>query len=267
LGAERLEALTAMIRAVGVTCAQLGLDPVASGVWPVTEVRAACDGAGIELRSGMMGMEGEDYSTLDSIRATGGIRPTRHWQRNLESAKACADAAQALGLDLVSFHAGFLPHDEHDPERELLLDRLRRLADVFAQRGVRVAFETGQETAQTLLRVLDELERETVGVNFDPANMILYAMGDPVEALRTLGQRVFQIHIKDAVGAEVPGQWGREVPVGTGAVDWGSFFGVLDELGLGCDLMIEREAGGERLADMRGARTLLESLHVVEVPA
>lgn len=247
--------------------AQLGLDPVVHGAWEVAEVRAAFARAGVELRSGMMGMRGEDYSTLDTIRETGGIRPTRHWKANLEAARSCARAARALNLDLVTFHAGFLPHDRSDPERALLLDRLRQIADVFAAEDVCVALETGQETAETLAQVLDELERPGVGVNFDPANMILYAMGDPVAALRTLGSRVFQVHVKDARATNVPGTWGAEVAVGTGDVDWRAFFGVLDELDLVCDLMIEREAGDQRVADMRKARALLEELEVVEVPA
>jgi len=267
LQAERLDALTGLIEEVGVGYAQLGLDPVVAGVWKVPDVRAAFAAAGIEVRSGMMGMKGEDYSTLDAIRETGGVRPTQHWQANLKAAQGTADAAYELGLDLVSFHAGFLPHDPHDPERGELIDRLRQIADAFAERGVRVAFETGQETAETLSGVLDEIDRANVGVNFDPANMILYAMGDPVEALRVLGPRVFQVHVKDATSTDTPGTWGAEVPAGTGEVDWNAFFGVLADQGLACDLMIEREAGDARVEDMRRARVLLEGLGVVEVKA
>ena len=259
--------MTASIGEVGVRYTQLGLDPVINGAWTVDEVRAAFDAAGVEIRSGMMGMKGEDYSTLDTIRETGGVRRAEHWEANLAAARACAQAAEALGLDLVSFHAGFLPHETDDPERAVLLDRLRQIADVFAERGVRLAFETGQETAETLAAVLDELDRPNVGVNFDPANMILYAMGDPVAALRTLGPRVFQVHVKDATATEVPGTWGSEVAVGTGDVAWRAFFDELDEQGIGCDLMIEREAGEQRVADMRAARLLLEQLEVLEAGA
>ncbi len=267
LRAEKLADLCALVREVGVAHVQLGLDPVAKGAWRAEDVRAAFADAGLAVRSGMMGTIGEDYTTLDTIRETGGVRPTRHWEANLAHANACADAARELGLDLVSFHAGFLPHEAGDPERAVLVDRLRQVADAFAERGVRVAFETGQETAETLLGVLAEIDRETVGVNFDPANMLLYAMGDPVEALRLLAPHVFQVHVKDAVRTGVPGTWGEEVTVGTGEVDWSAFFGVLDGAGLGVDLMIEREAGDARVADMRAARALLEGLGVVEVSA
>ncbi len=265
LQAERLPDLCALVREVGVPDVQLGLDPVAKGAWSVADVRAAFDDAGLSIRSGMMGTVGEDYTTLETIRETGGVRPTQHWKENLAHAKACADAAAELGLGLVSFHAGFLPHEAGDPERIALVERLQRIADTFELRGVRVALETGQETADTLLGVLDEVGRASVGVNFDPANMLLYAMGDPVEALRTLSAHVFQVHVKDATRTKTPGTWGEEVTVGTGEVDWKAFFTALDEAGLDCDLMIEREAGDQRVADMRAARALLEGLDIVEV--
>ena len=267
LQVESLSELCERLHQVGVDGVQLALDPVARGAWSVPDIQREFEAAGLELRSGMMGTIGEDYTTLETIRETGGVRPTRHWEANLAHARACADAAHALGLDLVSFHAGFLPHEAGDPERGLLVGRLQQVADAYAERGVRVAFETGQETAETLLGVLDEIGRDSVGVNFDPANMLLYAMGEPVEALRLLAPRVFQVHIKDAVQTEVPGTWGEEVPVGTGQVDWAAFFEVLNGAGLGVDLMIEREAGSARVEDMRTARALLEGLGVVEVSA
>ncbi|HIA27537.1 MAG TPA: hypothetical protein EYN79_05370, partial [Planctomycetes bacterium] len=86
--------------------------------------------------------------------------------------------------------------------------------------GVKLALETGQESAATLEGALEALGRSDVGVNFDPANMILYGMGNPVEALVRLAPRVAQIHIKDALASEVAGEWGSEVVVGTGEVDW-----------------------------------------------
>ena len=97
-------------------------------------------------------------------------------------------------------------------------------------------------------------------MNFDPANMILYDKGDPLEALRALGPWIRQCHIKDARRTRVSGTWGEEVTVGTGEVDWTAFLATLDELGFHGDLCIEREAGNQRLADIRAARVHLESL-------
>jgi sugar phosphate isomerase/epimerase len=246
------------VRAAGLDAVQLALDPLRTGEWPEDDTRTALADAGIAIRSGMMGTEGEDYSTLDTIRVTGGVRPDATWERNLAAAGENARLARRLGLDLVTLHAGFLPEEAGDPERATLLDRLRAVVDAFAAEEVAVAFETGQETAGTLLGVLRELERPTAGVNFDPANMLLYGMGDPVDALSQLAPFVRQIHVKDARRTATPGTWGTEVPVGTGEVDWDAFFEVTVLRGIDGDLMIEREAGDDRVADIRTARELVE---------
>jgi sugar phosphate isomerase/epimerase len=255
--------LAEKVRAAGLSTVQLALDPIRAGTWSLDETVAACRDAGIAIRSGMMRTRGEDYTTLDTIRATGGVRPDEHWEANLAAARGDARLARELGLELVTFHAGFIPHERGDPVRRVMIDRLREIADVFDREGVQTGFETGQETAATLLDALDELDRPQVGVNFDPANMILYGMGDPVAALRSLAPRVVQIHMKDALPTQNPGTWGREVAAGAGAVDWPSFFEVYRAGNVDCDLMIEREAGGRRLDDIRAARGLIERLLAV----
>jgi len=243
----------------GIACVQLALDPLRRGEWRRDELERSLGAAGVELVSGMLSMEGEDYSSLESIRRTGGLRPDRHWRTNLAHAVANARLARELGLPLVSFHAGFLPAEPGSPERARLVERVRAVADAFADQGVAVALETGQERASTLLGFLAELERDTVGVNFDPANMILYDAGDPLDALDRLAASVRQVHVKDARRTRTPGTWGTEVAVGEGEVDWRAFFALLARHGLDCDLVIEREAGGERLADVRRARALVEA--------
>jgi sugar phosphate isomerase/epimerase len=247
--------LAAKVRACGLDAVQLALDPIRTGEWDEAETARALAGEGIIAVSGMMGAKGEDYSTLDTIKATGGVRPDATWPSNLAAAHANADLAARLGLRLVTLHAGFLPHDPADPERGRMLDRLAQVIEAFGARGVGVAFETGQESADTLLGVLAELPG--AGVNFDPANMILYAMGDPIESLRKLAPHVAQIHIKDANPTAAPGTWGSEQAAGTGSVDWGAFFAVYREAGLGCGLVIEREAGNSRIEDVRTAAALV----------
>jgi L-ribulose-5-phosphate 3-epimerase len=243
------------LRAVGAGAVQLALGPLC-GAWSVDETLEALRAADVEPRSGMIGMRGEDYSTLASIRRTGGLRPDEHWQANLAHAREAAALAAQIGLPLVSFHAGFL-EERSAAERAKLLARLGAVADVFAAEGVRVALETGQEHADTLLAVLDELDRPGVGVNFDPANMILYGMGDPIAALDRLAPHVLQIHVKDARAPAAPGTWGLEVPAGEGDVDWAAFFHLLRDRDLTCDLMVEREAGADRAADIRAALELV----------
>ena len=212
--------LIEQLRAIGLSRVQLALDPLRENpaVWGNTA--ALFQQAGITIVSGMFGTVGEDYTSLESIHRTGGLVPDDTWDENWENAQATAELAHQLGLKLVTFHAGFLPHEESDPEFEKLQHRIRLVADVFAAKGIDLAFETGQEEADTLKLFLEKLGRVNVGVNFDPANMILYDKGNPIAALRTLASWVKQCHVKDANRTQTPGTWGEEVPSGTGQVDW-----------------------------------------------
>jgi sugar phosphate isomerase/epimerase len=251
--------LVAKVKATGLSAVQLALGPLRHRHWGARRTAAALNEAGIEVLSGMMSMRAEDYTTIESIRRTGGLRPQEHWRANLRAARQHARLAEKLGIRLVSFHAGFLPDDHAHPERSVMLERLREVADVFGDRGVAVALETGQETAETLLDVLAELRRRNVGVNFDPANLLLYGMGDPVHALVELLPHLRQVHIKDARRSSLGGQWGTEVTVGTGQVDWPAFFRVLDENGVEVNLLVEREAGRRRVEDVRVAVERLQA--------
>jgi sugar phosphate isomerase/epimerase len=252
--------LSAKVRSTGVGRVQLALDPLLKnpGVWGRTADLLRAEG--LAIVSGMFGCEGEDYSTLESIRRTGGIAPDSTWKTNWKNIQATATLAKELGLKLVTFHAGFLPHEERDPNFVRLQHRLTQVADLFSSKQIGLALETGQELASELLQLLRNLNHPGLGVNFDPANMILYDKGDPIAALRTLGPWIRQVHIKDATRTRKPGTWGEEVAAGSGEVDWRAFFATLRELDFQGDFVIEREAGGQRIADIATARELVDKL-------
>ncbi len=248
------------LETIGIQRVQLALDPLREnpGVWGNFGAEAAK--RGITVVSGMFGTVGEDYTTLDTIKASGGVVPDATWEQNWKNIQQIVTIAAQLKLKLVTFHAGFLPHEESDPNFAKLFQRISQIADLFSQRGISLGFETGQETADTLNQFLTKLNRPTVGVNFDPANMILYAKGDPIAALRTLSPWLKQCHIKDANLTKTPGTWGEEVVVGTGQVDWKAFFATLAEVKFAGDCCIEREAGSQRVADIRAAREYVSTL-------
>jgi len=250
--------LVERMRQAGFSACQLALVPVCEDPAWRDAPRVLRD-HGIAVLSGMLATHGEDYSTLESIARTGGLRPTEHWPANRERAQRVAECAEACGIPLVTLHAGFLPHEADDPERAELLGRLREVADVFAARGVGLGLETGQESAATLLDALRDLRHPSVGVNFDPANMILYGMGDPVDAIVRLAQHVVQVHVKDAIPTRSPGSWGSEVAAGQGAVDWRSFFAAVKALPRTVNLLVEREAGAAREGDAAKAAALVRT--------
>ena len=100
-----------------------------------------------------------------------------------------------------------------------------------------------------------------MAVNFDPANIILYDKGDPIESVRTLAPYIRHLHVKDATRTKEPGTWGAEVPWGDGEVGVASFLSVLDEVGFDGTMAIEREAGDNRLGDIRLAVQRLAQAH------
>ena len=211
----------------------------------------------IKVMSTMISTVGEDYTTIDTIRKTGGIVPDQHWEANKERFRKGAELTKELGCHYLLTHAGFL--DEEDPAAfAKYRERVLWIRDVCAKNGVFLILETGQETANALAAFLPTVPG--VYVNFDPANMIQYGMGRPMEALSRLIPWIRQIHVKDAKLTAVPGTWGEEVPWGTGEVGGKTFVTELEKLGFTGNYVIEREGGDNRKADILLANERLTTM-------
>lgn len=239
----------------GIRHIQLALDPLSSGVWTPESLNHALTDSNLSICSGMVTTAGEDYSSLESIKATGGLRPDQHWEANQQRARDAARVAKQFGIKLITLHAGFIP--EHNTlEYTTITDRIKAIADIFAAHDITLALETGQERAESLLEMLASPNMSNIGINFDPANMILYNMGNPANALELLSNHIVQVHMKDATPTQTPGTWGTEVPAGTGSVNWEHFFQTLTALPQSINVVIEREAGDDRINDIIQARTI-----------
>jgi sugar phosphate isomerase/epimerase len=207
----------------------------------------------IQFTAGMMSYSGEDYSTIAIIKQTGGFVPDDLWPSRRDATLAMALLAKELGIRKISTHIGFVP-PSNDPKYPSMVQRVCDIGNRFAEMGLELGLETGQEEASELLQFLNDLPCRNVFVNFDPANMILYGAGDPLEAIRVLGRHIQHVHIKDAIASDQPGTvWGEEVPFGTGHVDANEFAAALHAVGYRGPLVIEREAGNERVADVATA--------------
>lgn len=206
---------------------------------------------GITCLSGMAGFAGEDYTTIASIHRTGGFMPDAFWPARRKLAIDCGRLAAEEGMKHLSTHLGFVPQ-AGEARYALVRDRVADVAEQLWAMGVGLLFETGQENADTLLHLLQDLNQPGIGVNFDPANMLLYGSGDPVAAIGKLGRYIQQVHVKDATVSADPGQeWGDEVPFGQGEVPVLPFLRALQSIDYRGPLVIEREAGRERIADVR----------------
>lgn len=197
---------------------------------------------GITISVVFGGFEGESYADIPTVKKTIGLVPPETRAERTREMKEIADFARLLGVDVVALHLGFVPHDRNDSLRAEVVEVTRQICDHCRSNGQRLHLETGQETADTLLEFLEDVDRDNLFINFDPANMILYGCGEPIEALRKVGKHVRSVHCKDATWSDQPGEtWGAEVPLGEGAVDFENFLATLKEIGYDGPLTIERE--------------------------
>ena len=222
---------------------------------------AAAKAAGLVMSGAMLGFPGEDYTTPETIERTGGFGNPATRVERLETLKWGLHRTRELGLTSLTFHAGFVPEVGH-PGRAEMLQTLACVGQMASDAGVTAAFETGQETAANLKRTLDELACAAIGINFDPANVMLYDHPDPIGALEQLAPHLHSVHVKDALPPKASGEWGQEVPLGTGATNTAQFVTALKRLGFTGPLVIEREVGtqAERFADIAAGVKLLREL-------
>lgn len=227
---------------------------------------AKCTDAGVTITCVFGGFEGESYADIATTARTVGLVPEETRAARLQEMKEISDFAHLLGVDAVGLHIGFVPEDTNSDSYKDLLDTTRDLLDHVKANGQNVHLETGQETADHLLQFIADVQRDNLYINFDPANMILYGTGEPIEALRKVGQHVRSVHCKDATWAaeEVRGkEWGREVALGDGDVGMENYLQTLHDLGYDGPLTIEREIPedpAQQKADIGKAVSLLESL-------
>jgi len=222
----------------------------------------AAKSAGFVIGGAMLGFPGEDYTTPQTIQKTGGFGDPATRPERIERFRWALDRTLALGLRDLMLHAGFIP-EVGAADRKPFLDTLGKVSQLAAEKGVTVAFETGQESSTLLRRTLDDLKCPNLKVNFDPANMLLYDKDDPIQAVEQLAPDIRSVHVKDANRTKVPGTWGEEVPLGQGQADIRKFIATLKKVGYRGPLYIEREVGNqqERFRDIaHGIRFVKECL-------
>ena len=272
-GSHLAKPLQRVLRQLSVLVAQLGVAPLLD--LPATKRRLALKdlaSSGINFSAAMISFPGEDYSDRAAIKMTGGLVPTKMFPARLRRAADAAKVCQTLGIGLLSMHVGFIPQPGEKKAFTQMLDRVRKLADALAKCEVTLVLETGQETAPTLLALLEGAKRRNLGVNFDPANMVLYGSGSPTEAAELLAPWVKHVHAKDARKSRFPLEdaWrGTEAPLGAGDAELVDVIRILYSRGYLGPLVIERESGNlslERLQrEVDFLRDAVERLRQSEV--
>lgn len=248
------------VRGLGVRCGQL----VTPGGMPLgSDVAAQWKADDFTVVTVFAAYEGEDYADIPTVQRTVGFVPPATRAAREQRTYEVSDLARAMGVGSIACHIGCVPEDSSDANYIGVRDLVRRICDYAAKAGQTFALETGQEPAAVLLRFLQDVDRPNLRINFDPANMVLYGSGDPIEALRAVGPLVVSVHAKDGDWPpQAPGALGTERPLGQGAVGMERFVRTLREIGYSGPLNVEREIEDQqqRLADVAGGIALLRSL-------
>lgn len=252
------------VKALGVSCGQLGIPgdmPLdgAADAW-----RSALEKENFTIVTVFCSYVGESYADIPTVEKTVGFIPQSTRAEREQRTKDVSHFGAAIGVKSIACHVGFVPEDRNNPNYTAVRDLVRRICDHAEQHGQTFALETGQEPAEILLEFLKDVDRKNLGINFDPANLIMYGSGDPIQAVEVLHEHLLSVHAKDGTWPpkKPEGALGTEVPLGEGAVGMDKFIAKLKQVGYKGTLNVEREIEDleQKKIDMRKGVELLKRL-------
>lgn len=249
--------------------ADLGLNCCQISVWKLEmytdemaeRIKAASAKYDVEVVALWAGWSGPCEWNFTYGPSTLGLVPPAYRGMRLAELKDASDFAEKLGVANVVTHAGFMPENPDDNNFAGTVGALRNLCKYMQKKGQTFLFETGQETPVTMLRAIEAIGMDNVGINFDTANLILYGKANSVDALDVFGKYVRNTHCKDGLYPTCGNELGKEVPMGEGKANFEGVVAKLNELGYDGPYIIEREIkGDEQVADIKRGMELLRSI-------
>ena len=196
----------------------------------------------------------------------------------IEKSKRIIELAKDLETNVVTTHIGVVPSDSNHDRYKIMQEACFELSRFADSIDAHFAIETGPETSATLKKFLDSLGSRGVGVNLDPANLVMVTGDDPVGAVHNLKDYIVHTHAKDGIKVQhgdpeflygvthpMPESYNgvefyRELPLGTGGVDFKNYLKALEEIGYRGFLTIERECGANPAADIETAANYLRKV-------
>ncbi len=224
-------------------------------------VLEACKKYDVEISTFWCGWSGPQVWNFYEGPLTLGLVPTEYRYQRCKELMEGSDFAKKLGVVNVATHVGFLPETPNTEQYHAVVCAIRTVAQYCKDNGQYFLFETGQETPVTLRRTIEDVGTGNLGINLDPANLILYGKANPVDALSVFGEYVRDVHAKDGCYPTDGKNLGAETPIGAGMVNFPAFVNKLKEVGYDGTLTIEREISGEQqVKDIIESKKLLEEL-------
>jgi sugar phosphate isomerase/epimerase len=225
------------------------------------KINAACKNHGVAISTVWVGWSGPTAWNFTEGPVTLGLVPPEYREMRVAQLKRGSDFAKMLGVSQIATHFGFLPENPTDPNFPPVVAAIKEVAEHCKANGQYLLFETGQETPVTLLRTIDAVGTGNLGINLDPANLIMYGKANPIDALTVFGKYVRDVHAKDGNYPTNGNELGPETALGQGSVNFPAFVAKLREAGYDGPLTIEREIDGEEQErDIRMAKAMLEAL-------
>lgn len=228
-------------------------------------VNQAVEKHGVRITAFWCGWEGRKVWDFYEGQLTLGLVPSDYRVERLKMLMEGSDFAKKIHATDFATHVGYMPENPYDPKYEEVLVACKAIVEKCRENGQTFLFETGQETPVTLKRAIQDIEKAlgkgNVGINLDPANLIMYGKANPVDALDVFGEYVRGIHGKDGLYPTDGHYLGDEVPLGQGKVNYPVFIEKLKEIGYDGDITIEREISGEeQTRDIIMAKETLDKL-------
>jgi L-ribulose-5-phosphate 3-epimerase len=250
------------VRDLGLSSCQLSSwDPAVRTDDVAARITRACKEHDVTVSALWTGSPGPHAWNFTEGPSTIGLVPPEHREMRVAALIQGAEFAAKLGVPDTITHAGFIPENPSDPLYEGTIEALRKVASRAKQLGLHFCFETGQETPITLLRAITDIGTGNLGVNLDPANLLMYGKANPVDALDIIGPYVRGVHAKDGEYPTEPGRLGVEKPMGEGRVNFPVLVPKLKSFGYEGALTIEREISGpKQIEDIQRAIAILEPL-------
>ncbi len=205
----------------------------------------------------------------------GGFGNSDENPERVEKSKRIIELAKELGTDVVTTHIGVVPQDSNHERYKIMQEACFELSRFADSLDAHFAIETGPETSAVLKGFLDSLGSTGVGVNLDPANLVMVTGDDPAGAVYNLRDYIVHTHAKDGKqlyykdpeivyglvkDSLVTGPSFLEVPLGEGSVDWNKYLAALEDIGYKGFLTIEREVGDNPEKDIITAVDFLKNM-------
>lgn len=184
-----------------------------------------------------------------------GLDTADNLQPRIEHVRKVMTLAFELGPRLVIIHAGRVPDEPTAPGAALLQESLLALGQFGDRVGTTLALETGLEPAEKLGAYLDGFDVGSLGINFDPANLLINHF-DPYGAVKALHPRLGHVHAKDA-RRSAANRGAVEVALGHGDLDWLRLSDALKEIDYRGWVVVERESGERLPGDIAAGIQLL----------